>query len=66
MKKIISLRLLVIAVFCMITISIKSETTACKLVCHCTAQSGAAASLKVLKTETDNEYYRPDIFYINI
>ncbi len=66
MKKFLLFRLVVIAVFCMVSISIKSETNACKLICHCTAQSGAAASLKVLNAETDNEYYRPDVFYINI
>ncbi len=66
MKKFISLRLVVVAIFCMVSISIKSEATACKFVYHCTLRPVDAASLKVLKTETDNEYYRPDFFYINI
>ncbi|MDQ6764333.1 MAG: hypothetical protein M3015_17150 [Bacteroidota bacterium] len=66
MKKVHSFRLLAIAIFCMASISIKSETTACKLICQYTAQSGAAASVKLLQAETDNDSYRPDIFYIKI
>ncbi len=66
MKKVISFRLLVIAIFCMASISIKSETTACKSICQCTAQSGAAASVKLVQAETESNCYKPDFFYINI
>ncbi|MEO8112292.1 MAG: hypothetical protein ABI594_19750 [Ginsengibacter sp.] len=66
MKKVISSRLLVIAIFCLASISIKSETTACKLISECTAQSGAAASVKLMQEETDSNCYKPEVFYINI
>lgn len=66
MKKVISSRLLAIAIFCMACISIKSETTACKLISQCTEQPGAAASVKLVQAETDSNCYKPDVFYINI
>ena len=66
MKKIISFRLLVIAIFCMASISIKSETSSCKAICPSTALSGAAASVKLLQTETEDNCYKPEVFYIKI
>lgn len=66
MKKVISCRLLVIAIFCMASISIKSETTTCKLICQCTAQSGAVTSIKLVQGETASNCYKPEFFYINI
>ena len=66
MKKVIAFRLLVIAIFCMASISIKSETTACTVICQCTAQSEKPTPVKLMKAQIDTNSYKPDVFYIII
>ena len=65
MKKTILSRMFTIAIFCLSSIVIKSEATACKLSNRCTAQAAATSlPVKLASEETENNFYRPNIFLI--
>ena len=67
MKKEFLFRLFAIAFFSLAFLVIKSETLSRKSICHCTLKNGLMNKIKILKSNTEDGYYKyDDAFFIKI
>lgn len=66
MKQSILFRVLVVLVFCMASLAIKSETSTCKATCFCPTNAAGKAHSAILENDTENTDYKSGIFFIKI
>ena len=67
MKKEFLFHLFAIAFFSLASLVIKSETLFCESICHCTPKNGLMNKIKILKSNTEEGYYKYDnAFFIKI
>jgi len=65
MKKILLIRLCTIAILCLASLAIKSETSSCKSICSCASNIGSADGSIILNDEPVQDY-RYESFFIKI
>jgi hypothetical protein len=66
MKKTFLFRLLAITIFCMISLAIKSETSACKFVCSYAAKKAVIIKSLMATDKPVDPLHRNDGFFIKI
>ncbi len=66
MKKTFLFRLFAITLFCMASLAIKSETSACKVECSCSANKAAVIQSSMLSDVNLNPLHHDDGFFIKI
>ena len=65
MKKKLFVRLCTIAILCMASLAIKSETSSCKSICSCAAKN-ESAERSILLNDAPAQDYKYESFFIKI